>query len=93
MASLCFPRRRLRVKTNAEKPQHKLVMEIEDWEAEGKTGACRHVYLVTFPHPKVDRPKCGVDLAIPSGKTKRQILECLLDACQDPMYTDARSSS
>ena len=93
MTSLCAPRRRLRVKTNAEKPQQKLVMEIDDWEAEEKVGARRQVYLVTFAHPKVARPKCGVDMALPSGKAKRQILECLLGACKDPTHTDARSSS
>ena len=93
MASACISRRRLRVKTAAEKPQQKLILALDDWEAEEKHGARKQVYLVTFPHPKASHSKCGVALATPSARTKRQILECLLDARKDPIYTDARNLS
>lgn len=93
MSSVCGPRRRLCVKTKVEKPQQKPVLAIDDWESEEKNGARRQVYLVTFPHPQADRSTCGVALVKPSKKTKRQILECLFDACKNPVYTDARSLS
>ena len=85
------PLRRLRVKTSWGKRTQKPVVTLDDWGAQEQSGARRQVYLVTFPHPKVSHSTCGRKLVAPGTKTKRQILDCLLDSCKNPAYSDGRS--
>ena len=85
------PLRRLRVKTKWEKRTQKPVVTLDDWGAQEQSGARRQVYVVTFPHPKVSHSTCGRKLVAPGTKTKRQILDCLLDSCKNPTYSDGRS--
>lgn len=85
------PLRRLRAKTKFEKPKQKPLVAIDDWAAEERDGARQQVYMVTFPHPKASHSACGRKLVAPGSLEKKQILECLLDACKNPVYSDARS--
>ena len=85
------PLRRLRVKTQIQKPKQTPLRAVDDWAKEEKHGSRRQVYLVTFPHPRTRHSACGRKLVAPGSVPKKHILQCLLDACANPDYTDARS--
>ena len=85
------PMRRLRAKTKFEKPRQKPLLVVDGWAADEFEGSRRQVYLVTFPHPKSMHSKCGRKLVAPGSMRKQQVLQCLLDACKNPAYSDSRS--
>ena len=91
--AMSAPMRRLRVKTKMQKRKQVPLATLDDWESEEKTGSRRQVYLVTFPHPRASHSACGKKLVAPGSMTKKQVLECLLDAADHPEYTDGRSLS
>jgi hypothetical protein len=53
--------------------------------------APRRVFLVTFPHPKQKRSKDGYRLVAPESLPKSEVLNRLLQACQSPVYLDAKN--
>ena len=53
--------------------------------------APKRVYLVTSPHPRQQRSKDGYALKAPGSMTKSEVLDCLLGACQNPVYLDAKN--
>ena len=67
---MATPMRRLRVKTEFEKPKHKPLLVVDDWAADEHG----QVYLVTFPHPKSTHSKCGRKLIAPGTMRKQQVL-------------------
>jgi hypothetical protein len=69
--------------------QHALVGVDLGEEADAKRG--RRVYLVTLPHPKQATTATGRPLVAPGDKTRKEILQILLESCASPIYTDARS--
>lgn len=90
---MATPMRRLRAKTKFEKPKQKPLLVVDDWAADEHEGSRRQVYLVTFPHPKSTHSKCGRKLIAPGSMRKQQVLQCLLDACKNPAYSDGWSLS
>ena len=87
------PMRRLSVNTKSEKPKQKPLLVVDDWAADEHEGSRGQVYLVTFPHPKSTHSKCGRKLIAPGTMRKQQVLQCLLDACKNPAYSDGWSLS
>ena len=85
------PLRRLSFKTSPFSTQRSCVNDTDDWESQEAPGAKRQVYLVTLPRPKKSHSVCGRKLVPPGSKSKRQILECFLDAAAHPAYTDGKS--
>ena len=90
------PRRRLKAKTAvAAMPQATVVgrplsPEPEAPQARQALGA-REVFLVTFPHPKKERSEDGYPLTAPGSLSKADVLDRLLNACQSPVYLDAKN--
>ena len=58
-------------------------------EAGGQTKLA--LYFITFPRPKQERASTGEKLVAPGSKTKKQVLDALLDSCARPIYLDANS--
>ena len=85
------PLRRLTVKTKFEKGKQSPLTVVDDWAADETAGARRQVYLITLPHPKASQSACGIKLVLPGSLSKNQILNCLLDACKNPAYSDGKS--
>eukprot|EP00973_Karenia_brevis_P025137 3467144-Karenia_brevis.AAC.1 len=88
---LFIPSTRLRSKTPPPRnaPSPVVGEELEPEEANGKNA--RRVCLVTLPHPKQAMAAGCIPLVPPGSMSRRQILECFLDACAKPVYRDARS--
>jgi len=87
------PSRRLRFKTSPFSTQRSCVHGTDDWASQEIPDTKRQVYLVTLPHPRKSHSMCGKKLVAPGSKSKRQILECFLDAISHLAYTDGRSLS
>lgn len=91
-----LPSHRLTKKT-ALKPRPQSAITGLALEAEPETNADRQkvapkmVYLVTFPHPKAAFSKDGYPLKAPGSLTKSEVLDRLLNACQNPVYLDAKN--
>lgn len=91
MAPKLLPvRRRLSKKTTVKpapkRKQKPLPQPLIIDPADEKSDAKRHVYLVTFPHPKATHSSCGVLLVSPESKTKEEMGKCLWDACLSPIH-------
>jgi hypothetical protein len=85
------PLRRLRAKTPPPRRAQQTLPEplvLEDETADDKK---RALYFITFPRPLQERASTGEKLVAPESKTKSQMLSCLLDACERPVYVDAKS--
>lgn len=98
MAPKLLPvRRRLSKKTTVKpapkRKQKPLPQPLIIDPADEKSDAKRHVYLVTFPHPKATHSSCGVLLVSPESKTKEEMGKCLWDACLSPIHAHARYAS
>ena len=78
-------RLRLRSKTPPA-PQQPLVGQLPDFAAWEQINARKSMYLITFPHPSQEYASCGVRLVAPESKPKDEILQCLLEACELPVY-------
>lgn len=87
------PSRRLSFKTSPFSTQRSCVNGTDDWASREVPYTKRQVYLVTLPHPKETHSVCDRELVAPGSKSKRQILECFLDAAAHPAYADGRSLS
>lgn len=90
---LVKPKCRLVGKQKPRDFKQEFLSEVDDWEAQEKACAHKAVYLVTLPHPKRSHAACGTKLVAPGTRSKKQILQCFLDAAAHPTYTDGRSLS
>ena len=58
---------------------------------EGSASDKQRIYMITLPHPRQEFASTGERLIPPGSLSKPEVLERILDAFSQPIYTDARS--
>ena len=87
------PLRRFSAKTKILKTTQLSVVKVDDWASEEQPDSKRQAYLITLAHPVKTHSQCGICLVAPGSLCRKQIRDCILDACAHPAHTNARSIS
>ena len=85
------PERRVRGKSSRGTVAQTPLPEPVELGDEATSESKRMVYLVTLPHPRLNRSSDGFPLTAPGSLTKPQVLQRFQDACTHPVYIDPHS--
>ena len=87
------PLRRFSAKTKILKTTQLPLVKVDDWASEEQPDSKRQTYLITLAHLVKTHSQCGIRLVAPGSLSRKQIRDCILDACARPAHTNARSIS